>query len=441
MTEREFALEVVRRLRDAGFTAYWAGGCVRDELFGLIPADYDVATDAPLEQVRKLFPRSKEVGASFGVVEVVGPKVEGGHLHVQVARFRADGPYSDGRRPDVVTFATAREDALRRDFTINGMFLDPIENRLIDHVGGRADLEARILRAVGDPKARFAEDKLRMLRAVRFAARFSLTIEPNTSAAIKQMAQEIGAVSAERIADELRRMLTHPSRVRSLVLLEELKLLCYLFPEVVPLRNLSTIQDRVDAPTIWQHTLAVVGLLPEPVSFPLAGATVLHDVGKGILPRERWSDHPRVGREIAESIAVRMRLSNVERDRIAWLVEHHHDLDDAPNARPSRLKPLFAHAAADDLFALCRANLTSHGHAPVPVDVAIERRDEWRQRGELDPPPLVTGNDLRLLGLKPGPQYRTILDAIREKQLDGDFHTRDDAIAFAKALSVGATRQ
>jgi len=435
MTEREFAWEVVSRLREAGFTAYWAGGCVRDELFGLTPADYDVATDAPLAQVRRLFPRSKEVGASFGVVEVLGPKRDGGHLHVQVATFRADGPYSDGRRPDVVTFASAREDALRRDFTINGMFFDPIENRIIDYVGGQADLQAKVLRAIGDPKTRFSEDKLRLLRAVRFAARFSLTIEATTASAIAEMAPQIRIVSAERIADELRRLLTHPTRVRGLELMDQLALLSAVFPELIPLQSLTTPHGPNSSVTVWQHTLAVVHHLSEPVSFALAMAAVLHDVGKGASSTQREAEHPRVGRKIAEGIAERLRFSNAERDRIAWLIEHHHDLDDAASARPSRLKPVLAHSASDDLITLCRANVLAHGQAPASIDIAVQKRTEWRQQGELDPPPLITGHDLKNLGLPPGPEFKRILDTIREYQLDGHLTGREQALNLARELA------
>src|SRR5438477_3421554 len=223
MTEREFAVEVVRRLRAAGYQALWAGGCVRDELLGLVPKDYDVATDARPEDVRRLFPRTVAVGMSFGVIEVLGPRARASTapLRVQVATFRSDVSYSDSRHPDAVVFSSAREDALRRDFTINGMFFDPLENRLIDYVGGQEDLKARVLRAIGDPATRIAEDKLRMLRAVRLAARFELAIDPGTWAAIRDMAEQITIVSAERIADELRKLLVDPQRSRGVNLLCE----------------------------------------------------------------------------------------------------------------------------------------------------------------------------------------------------------------------------
>jgi poly(A) polymerase len=238
MTAREFAIDVVRRLREAGHQALWAGGCVRDELLGRAPHDYDVATDATPEQVRRLFRRTVAVGISFGVVEVLGPRGDAAPLTVQVATFRSDGTYSDGRHPDAVVFSSAREDALRRDFTINGMFLDPLGGELIDYVGGRADLDAKILRAIGDPAARFAEDKLRLLRAVRFATRFDLALDPATADALRAMAGQIVVVSAERIAEELRKLLTCPQRARGVRLLDETGLARALLPELMSMKGL-----------------------------------------------------------------------------------------------------------------------------------------------------------------------------------------------------------
>src|SRR5947208_9104318 len=232
MTEREFAVDVVRRLRDAGFQGLWAGGCVRDDLLGLVPKDYDVATDARPEQVQALFRRTVAVGASFGVVEVLGPRTPAGPLKVQVATFRADGSYSDGRHPDAVVFSSPEEDARRRDFTVNGMFFDPLTEQVIDYVGGRDDLRDGVLRAIGDPAQRFAEDKLRLLRAVRFATRFNLTLDPATAHAIRAMAGEITVVSAERIADELRKLLTDPRRAAGMRLMDEVALVTPILPEV-----------------------------------------------------------------------------------------------------------------------------------------------------------------------------------------------------------------
>ena len=262
MTEREFASEVVQRLQGAGYEALFAGGCVRDELLGRTPADYDIATSATPDDLKPLFRKCNHFGASFGVVEVLGPRgADGEWLKVQVATFRTDGSYSDGRRPDAVVFSSPKEDAARRDFTINGLFYDPVSDRIIDYVGGRADLEARILRAIGDPAKRFAEDKLRLLRAARMAARFELALDPATREAVRAMATQIGVVSAERIAEELRKMLENEHRVRGVELLCDLLLL----PEILPEAKASPEAMR-----------AALLALPIDASFPLVFAALCH---------------------------------------------------------------------------------------------------------------------------------------------------------------------
>jgi poly(A) polymerase len=404
MTEREFAIDVVRRLRSAGFEALWAGGCVRDELMGHLPHDYDVATNARPEQVQKLFRRTVAVGASFGVIEVIGPRVENEQLQVEVVTFRSDGAYTDGRHPDAVTFGSAREDALRRDFTINGMFFDPLENRLIDYVGGQADLQAKVLRAIGAPRERFHEDKLRLLRAVRFAARFELNLDPATAEAIRAMAAELPVVSAERIAEELRKLLTDRHRVRGLELLDEVGLLAVILPEMARMHG-----------GLWQHTLRVIEQLPEQVSFELAFAALLYDVGS---------------RDLADAIAERLKFANAERERIGWLVEKRQYLFDAPTMRPSKLKVVLAHPGVHELLALHRADAVASGRESSHVDFATAKRREWTASGELNPPPLLTGDDLKTLGIPPGPEYKRLLDAVREAQLDGTITARDEALAL-----------
>jgi poly(A) polymerase len=413
MTEREFAVECVRSLQAAGFRALWAGGCVRDELLGLTPNDYDIATDARPEQVQKLFRRTVAVGAAFGVIEVIGPRDPsrgGEHLTVEVATFRSDGTYSDGRRPDSVVFSSPEEDAARRDFTINGMFFDPLAGQLHDYVGGRADLDAKVLRAIGDPAARFAEDKLRVLRAARMATRFGLSIDPPTKAAAQATAPQITVVSAERIADELRKLLSHPNRTAGVWLLHDLGLVPPLLPELVPAMELW-----------WRTCHVVLSLAPEPVSFPLALAALLRDLG----------------REKAEAVADRLRLANVERARVVWLVEMRDYLLDAPTMRPSRLNPVLVHPGIGDLLSLHRAIAPDIGRGVEHVEFC-ERLLRDMPREELDPPPLLTGNDLKALGLKPGPEFKRLLDAVREAQLDGELRTRDDALARVRALSPGS---
>ncbi|MBL8793551.1 MAG: CCA tRNA nucleotidyltransferase [Planctomycetia bacterium] len=439
MTEREFAISVVRRLRDAGYQALWAGGCVRDELLGLVPKDYDVASNARPEEVRKHFRHTVAVGLSFGVVKVIGPRQEGVFLEVEVATFRNDGVYSDGRRPDAVVYSTAEEDALRRDFTINGMFFDPLENRLIDYVGGQADLQGRMLRAIGDPAARFSEDKLRLLRGVRVATRFDLTIEPATRAAMQAMAPQIHAVSVERIADELRQLLTHPRRAAGLNLLFDIGLVQPVLPELLPMKGL--LQGPPSAPTgdLWDHVMKVLELLGPEASFPLAFATLLHDVGK---PRcvgrgpDRWTFHyhEHIGKRMAEELCLRLKLSNAERERITWLVEKHQFLCDARNMKPSKLKTTLDHPGIRELLALHRADALASGKSIDHVEFCEGLLAQW-SRDELNPEPLLTGDDLRqTLELKPGPSFKKLLDAVREAQLDGTIQNREQALALVQRL-------
>ncbi|HSQ56230.1 MAG TPA: CCA tRNA nucleotidyltransferase, partial [Gemmata sp.] len=374
MTPREFAVDVVRNLQNAGFQALWAGGCVRDEILGLTPEDYDIATSARPEQLRPLFKRRNEIGASFGVVQVIGPRDDCGEwLTIEVATFRSDVSYSDGRRPDAVVFSSPEEDAKRRDFTINGMFFDPVKNELIDYVGGRADLDAKVLRAIGDPTARFTEDKLRILRAVRMATRFNLAIDPATLAAAKRMANEIRVVSAERIAEELRKLLTHPNRARGLRLLRDFELIEPILPELLPTFTLPQGLPAAPTGTLWHHIVRVVEELRRDASFPLAFAAVLHDIGKPrVFARtaEKYSfhSHENVGREMAEKIAERLRLSLAEKAQVAWLVEKHQYLADAPTMRLSKLKPILVHPHIRDLLELHLADAVASGKSLAHVE-------------------------------------------------------------------------
>jgi poly(A) polymerase len=405
MTEREFAADVVVRLQAAGHRALWAGGCVRDELLGLTPADYDVATDARPEQVKALFRRCHSFGASFGVVEVLGPRgPDGEWLKVQVATFRSDGAYTDGRHPDSVTFSSPEEDAKRRDFTINGMFFDPVARQVIDYVGGQADLAAKVLRAIGDPAERFSEDKLRILRAVRMAARFELAIDPATFDAARRMAPEIRAVSAERIAEELRKTLTNRHRARGFRLLREIELVPQILPELA------------DGPT-WDRIVRVLEAFPPAVSFPLAFAAVLQSLGPAT----------------AAEVCRRLRLSNAELERVAWLVTRKDVLRGVSGLRPSRWKPILAHPEVLDLIALHRANAIADGQGTEEIEFC-ERHLRETPAAELNPPPLLTGDDLRALGLTPGPEFKRLLDAVREAQLDGTIRTKDEALALVQRL-------
>jgi poly(A) polymerase len=438
MTERDFAIEVVRRLREAGYQALWAGGCVRDELLSLVPKDYDVATDAHPDKVRQLFRRTVAVGMSFGVIEVLGPRTEAGQLKIQVATFRSDVSYSDGRHPDAVVFSSAKEDALRRDFTINGMFFDPIDNHLLDYVGGQEDLRARILRAIGDPATRFAEDKLRMLRAVRFATCFDLTIDPQTASAVQAMAGQVTLVSAERIAEELRRLLVAPQRARGVNLLYELGLAAVILPELLPMKGLPQGPPGVSTGDLWDHVLRVLELLgPEP-SFPLTLAALLHDIGKprtvGRTPdRYTFYYHEHVGCRMALEICERLKLSNAERDHVAWLVEKHQFLCDVRQMRTSKVKTILAHPGIADLLGLHRADALASGHSAEHVDYCEHLLREWSAE-DLNPPPLLTGHDLTRHGLQPGPLFKRLLDAVREAQLEGTITAPKQALDLVDQL-------
>jgi tRNA nucleotidyltransferase/poly(A) polymerase len=374
---------------------------------GRTPKDYDVATSARPEQVRELFGhrRTLALGAAFGVIAVRGPQDAG---QIEVATFRRDDAYSDGRRPDHVTFSSAAEDAARRDFTINGIFYDPLDERVLDFVGGQEDLRRRLIRAIGDPRERFEEDKLRLLRAVRFAATFEFDVEPRTLEAVCLMAGEITVVSAERIAGEMERMLVDRHRVRAVRLLVETGLAAGVLPEIVPASPAG--RDRLDA------VLAVLDRLAQP-GFPLALATLLH-----------------LGTDAAAAAGVcrRWRLSNRQTERTAWLVEHHAALREPRSLRWSQLQPLLVAEGIDDLISLEEAAALA---ARRDTSHLAWCRSLLAQPSEvLDPPPLLTGDDLLRHGVRPGPVYRVLLQRIREAQLDGEIRTPDDALALADRL-------
>ncbi len=402
--QRRFALEVVERLRQAGYIAYWAGGCVRDRLLGRTPKDYDVATDALPEQIRELFGRRRTlaIGAAFGVISVIGPKSAG---TVEVTTFRRDAAYSDGRHPDSVTFSTAEEDASRRDFTINGLFFDPLEDKVIDFVGGQDDLQKRQIRAIGLAQDRFREDKLRMLRAVRFAATFDFSLDQQTRVAIEQMTAEIHVVSAERIAMEMRRMLTDQGRVNGIRLLVETGLARQIFPEILPA---SSNDDQ-----LLQDSLAVLGNLGKECCFAVALAALLMN---------------HVSPSTAEQLCRRWRLSNKEISLVVWLVAHHDALRHVQSMPWSRLQPLLVAQEIEPLLTLMEAR------SPVDAEAAAYcRRLLAQPRETLDPPPLVTGNDLLARGIAAGPQYRELLQRLRAAQLDNVVRTKEEALALAES--------
>ena len=436
--KRDFALDVVRRLRDAGFQALWAGGCVRDLLLGHDPEDYDVATNAQPDEVRALFGprRTIAVGEAFGVVKVLGGREPG---DVEVATFRDEGPYSDHRRPDWWKPSTPQADAARRDFTINGLFFDPLEEKVLDYVAGQADLRAGVIRAIGDAHARFAEDKLRLLRAVRFSARYGFPIEPATLAALQVMADQIKLVSAERIAQELRRMLLHPSRVHGLRLTDQTGLLAAILPEVAAMKGVPQGKPIQPDGDLWDHTLLVIEKLENPVSFTLALGALLHDVGKPatmarVADELTFYHHEHVGRRIAADVGRRLKLANQERDRIEWLVEFHMYLADANNMRLAKLKRTLAHPGRDELLALHQADALASTGRTDHVDYCRWLLAQWSAE-DLTPAPLLTGHDLvRHLHLEPGPLFGQLLEKLYDAQLDGTIRTKKQALDFVKKL-------
>jgi poly(A) polymerase len=430
---REFATEIVKRLRQAGYQALWAGGCVRDLILGQTPADYDVATAATPEQVMAALPyRAITVGISFGVVRVRHPRLEG--VEVEIATFRSDGAYVDGRRPESVVFGSPELDAARRDFTINGMFMDPLSGEVVDFVGGQDDLKHHVLRAIGDPVARLREDRLRSLRAVRLAARFGLQIEPKTRAALRAMAGQITGVSAERIAQELRRMLVHSSRAHAMDLALETGLAGAILPPVVAMKGLFQGKPMQPEGDLWDHTMLVLALLPPDPSFTLAFAALLHDVGKPatrVMHRGRYAfhHHEQAGARIAERLSLRLKLSNGERERITWLVANHQYLGEARRLRESKLKRMLAHPAIEELLALHEADALASFGQSEEVDYC-RRYLELEPAGPINPPPLVNGHDLVRHGLAPGARFATLLEQLRDAQLEGVIRSKRDALEW-----------
>ncbi len=423
------ARRLVQRLRDADFEAYYAGGCVRDALLGIAPDDYDIATSATPQQVEALFKRTYAVGAHFGVIIVLE---EGDEF--QVATFRTDGVYLDGRHPKEVRYATAQEDAERRDFTINGMFFDPLNGEVIDYVGGRADLATKTLRAIGDPSARFSEDRLRLLRAVRFASTYGLTIDPPTWQALQEQAPEIHQISPERIREELCRMFLAPTRVQSLDLLEAGGLLKEVLPEIDLLKGCEQPPQFHPEGDVYVHTRRMLELLPEKVSLPLVFSVLFHDIGKPptfeIDPtgRIRFSGHDKVGAEMTQALMERLRFP---REVIATTVEavaQHMVFKDVQSMRVAKLKRFMARPHFEDELELHRVDCTS-SHGMLDNYHFLKEQREAFAREPIIPPPLVNGRDLIALGWKPGPKLGEILHTVQTWQLEGTVTNREEALA------------
>jgi poly(A) polymerase len=447
MNSREFAEQVCATLRSNGFQAFLVGGCVRDILLSREPADYDVSTDATPDQVEAIFPGSLTVGAKFGVVIVPASRSENGGdspRDVEVATFRSDVGYSDGRHPDRVEFTkTPQDDVKRRDFTINGMLLDPRSNEVLDFVGGRDDLRQGIIRAIGDPETRFREDKLRMIRAVRFAARFGYQIESKTLRAVQKLAAEISQVSMERLRDELTKILTEGSARRGFELLDETGLLIRLLPEISRMKGVQQPPQFHPEGDVWVHTLMMIGGLPAGSSPTLAWGVLLHDVGKpptfhppaGPNDRIRFDRHVEVGVKMAEAICRRFRLSNEDTEQIAALVANHMRFKDVPQMKSSSLKRFVRMDKFSEHLELHRLDSLS-SHRKLDNYDLVARFVAETPPEQVHPPRLLTGDDLIALGLRPGPQFKAILYNVEEAQLNGTIQTHEQAIRLASELAA-----
>jgi poly(A) polymerase len=444
------AREIVVVLRRAGYKTYFAGGCVRDLLLGLEAKDFDVATSATPDSVMGMFAKTYSVGAHFGVVLVCSTDADCVEITTEVATFRHDGAYSDGRRPDAVRFSTdPREDVLRRDFTINGMLLDPVileetadvEAATLDYVGGSEDLKAGIVRAIGDPVLRFAEDKLRMLRAVRFAARLEFEIEPRTMAAIRAAASEIGQVSNERIRDELTLMLTEGHARRAMELLDVSGLLAYVLPEALRMKGVEQPPQFHPEGDVWIHTLLLLEKLKAGVPSTLSWGALLHDVGKPATfrppdpkkpgDRIRFDGHVEVGVRMAEAILGRLRFSNEATEQIVALVKNHMRFGDILQMRESTLKRFLRLPKFDEHLALHWMDCMS-AHCDLKLYEFAKEKYEAAPVESIRPKLLVTGKDLIAAGYRPGPEFKTILEAAEDAQLEGLATTTEEGMAIVR---------
>lgn len=400
---RQFAIDVVAKLRAAGHQALWAGGCVRDQLLGKTPKDYDVATDAEPERIRDVFGRKRTlaIGAAFGVITVLGPKDAG---QIEVATFRRDLGYSDGRRPDAVAFTSAEEDAKRRDFTINGIFFDPVAGKYLDYVGGQEDLKNHILRAIGNPHERFAEDKLRMLRAVRFAATFDFALDPGTLAAVKNHAPDIQAVSAERITAEMRRMLVHENRGPALVLLRKSGLMKEILPEL----DLLVVRDA----NTWTRTLRILSQFKTP-TLAMALAALLREA----------SLHS--GLAAIKAALARWKLPNEDSGGALMLLRDEPLIRSAESRPWPQIQRLLISPRVEELVNYSEAVAITLGEGLESI--AFCRQKLALSAAALDPPPLITGEDLKRLGIALGPAYKDILESVRDEQLEGRIGSLEEA--------------
>jgi len=466
---KETATNIVKKLRQEGYSAYFAGGCVRDQLMGNTPNDYDIATSARPEQVMRLFSQTVTVGARFGVVLVL---MDG--QQVEVATFRSDGNYADGRHPDEVTYTDdARLDVLRRDFTINGLLWDPLTETLLDYVGGREDIRSRVIRTIGDPQHRFQEDRLRLIRAARFSARFGFELETATRDVIQILADQISRVSKERLRDELVKILTEGYASNGIRLLESLRLLRQILPEISDLRGVEQPPEFHPEGDVWVHTLLMLQIMDETKrdlahrsdptatdwaathgneSYPsisLALGVLLHDVGKPptfeVKDRIRFNNHCEVGARMALRICDRLRFTNKQIESVTQLVRDHLKFKDLPQMRPATLKRFLRQEGFEEHLELHRLDcLGSHRN----LDLWRLSKDHLThlKPEEIRPVPLISGDDLIALGYRPGPIFKEILKAVEDAQLDLVIHDRAQALNWVenhferKATSSGGVQ-
>ncbi len=435
------ATKVVQELRDCGFSAYLVGGCVRDLVLGREPADYDVATSATPDEVMRIFPKTYAVGALVGVVLVPvlhdGPAGERANYAIEVATFRSDGVYSDGRHPDQVRFSKeAQLDVQRRDFTINGLLLDPLRQEVLDYVGGRQDLEHGVIRAIGQPHQRFSEDKLRMLRAVRFAARFGYQIEKQTFDAICELVGKIHQVSHERVRDEILKMLTEGRAKRAFELLDETGLLEQVLPEVKRMQGVEQPPQFHPEGDVWVHTLLLLDGLQAGCSKTLALGVLLHDVGKPPTFRRapdriRFDQHAEVGTKMAEEICRRFHLSNEETEQVCALVANHMRFGDVMRMKQSTLKRFMRLPQFEEHMELHRLDCLSSHRDLTLYDFAKEKF-EHTPAEQIRPAPLINGDDLIAAGFKPGPQFKEMLTVVEDAQLEGAIKTKEEALELVR---------
>ena len=424
------ATSIVQRLRGEGYEGFLAGGCVRDMLLAKEPQDYDIATSARPEDIQRIFPNTIPVGAQFGVIVVM---LDG--TPFEVATFRHDGPYLDGRRPSTVRYGTLAEDIQRRDFTINGMVYDPLAERIIDLVGGQEDLRRGLVRAIGDPQARFEEDRLRMIRAVRFAASLKFDIDPQTFAAIQNLAPSVAVISGERIGEEITRILTEGGARRGFELLDESGLLKIVLPEIVAMKGTAQTPDFHPEGDVFAHTMLLLSHLENP-SETLAYGCLLHDVAKPVCIRQEgqritFYGHTEQGADMAEEILKRLKRGRAIWERVAYLVRNHLRHVQAPQMRLSTLKRFLREDGNEELLELARIDALSSNGDLSYYRFCQERRGALNDE-EIRPEPLVRGGDLIELGFKPGPQFKEILRQVEDAQLGGELNSRDEAMEWIK---------